>query len=357
MATSDWLGSVSDVQAQAAAVFCGLQTALHFVVPQGVQAPPLEAVFATVAAFAFGLSVALLLGSFLARTRRVQTRGGQAYLNRAKRQLVHGFPPFVPFAKALLGARPVQRYATRIAQLLGNAQVASTPLALVSLALLLLVVVVLASWLATGSPFVGLAVYGCAAACLLVYANAAEDKRAQAMRYAVPDVFRSMESCFQAGLSLLQTLQQVARETTGPLGAVFSRAAHRLQMGAPAEDALAELRSETLVPELAFAAVALDVQHQSGGSLAQVLQAARESVEGQLALSRALRVQTAQAKFSARVVSVMPFVLLAVFSFVSPGFLEPFFASVTGVCLLVLEFAMQGAGIFFVRRMLAVEVD
>ena len=47
--------------------------------------------------------------------------------------------------------------------------------------------------------------------------------------------------------------------------------------------------------ELAFIAVALDVQHASGGSLASVLDAARESVEGEIELERSLRVQTAQA--------------------------------------------------------------
>ena len=56
-------------------------------------------------------------------------------------------------------------------------------------------------------------------------------------------------------------------------------------------------------------------------TIAQVLEAAADTVKGELALRRALRVQTAQAKLSARVVVVMPFVLVAAFSLASPDFL------------------------------------
>ena len=104
-------------------------------------------------------------------------------------------------------------------------------------------------------------------------------------------------------------------------------------------------------------AVALDVQHQAGGSMRPVLEAARETVEGELALRRALRVQTAQARLSARVVTVMPFALVAVFSLVSKGFLDPFLQSPLGLGLLGLACAMEVAGVLAVRRKLNVEVS
>ena len=87
----------------------------------------------------------------------------------------------------------------------------------------------------------------------------------------------------------------------------------------------------------------------------QVLDAATDTVKGELALRRSLRVQTAQAKLSARVVVVMPFVLIAAFSLASPGFLMPFFSSVFGYALLSAAIVMQVAGIVLGRRALAVE--
>jgi tight adherence protein B len=125
-----------------------------------------------------------------------------------------------------------------------------------------------------------------------------------------------------------------------------------LETGGNAQEALAVFRRYEAVPELSFVAVALDVQHKAGGSLGPVLEAARESVEGEIDLARSLKVQTAQAKLSARIVTVMPFILIALFSFMSPGFLNPFFESVAGLALLSLALLMQAAGVIAVNRLL-----
>ncbi len=127
-------------------------------------------------------------------------------------------------------------------------------------------------------------------------------------------------------------------------------------MGAPATEALAVLERQRGVPELAFAAVALDVQHQSGGSIGPVLEAAQDSVESELELLRSLKVQTAQAKLSARVVTVMPFILVGLFSLMSPGFLSPFFESLPGMVMLAVALLMEAAGVLVVRRMLKVDL-
>ena len=183
------------------------------------------------------------------------------------------------------------------------------------------------------------------------------ERQEEALREAVPDVLHAMGSCFQAGFSLLQTFQQLAGEIKGPLGKRFAACAHLLETGHGSSEALGALRAGGKRSELAFVAVALDVQHQAGGSMRPVLEAARETVEGELALRRALRVQTAQARLSARVVTVMPFALVAVFSLVSKGFLDPFLQSPLGLGLLGLACAMEVAGVLAVRRMLNVEVS
>lgn len=181
------------------------------------------------------------------------------------------------------------------------------------------------------------------------------EKQSVQMREKVPDALRSFAVCFRSGLSLLQTLQQTSREMGGRLGRLFSTAAQRLEMGATTTEALALLQANRQVPELAFVAVALDIQHQSGGSLAPVLESARDSVESELDLMRSLRVQTAQAKLSASIVTIMPFVLAAFFSLMSPGFLAPFFSSIIGIALLALALGMQIAGVLIVRHMLSID--
>ncbi len=175
-----------------------------------------------------------------------------------------------------------------------------------------------------------------------------------ALRNAIPDALRSMSVCSFAGLSLPQTFNQVSRETQEPLKSLFLHVVHDLEAGRTTAEALASFRRDARISELAFIAVALDVQHKTGGGMQQILDTACDTVESELELRRSLKVQTAQAKLSARIVSAMPFLLVTVFSFVSPDFLAPFFSSFMGYVLLGVAVLMQGAGILIVRSMLSV---
>ena len=209
--------------------------------------------------------------------------------------------------------------------------------------------------IAFGNAFGAIACAICLIAVLSALFANEEDKRNEEVREAVPEALESLAACFGTGFTLLQTFNQVSREVPGPLGDTFARCAHVLETGGSAHEALDELRRSAYASELAFVAVALDVQHQSGGTIRQVLRAATDAVKGALSLRRSLRVQTAQAKLSARIVVVMPFILVAVFSLISPDFLTPFFSSPFGYALLGLAIVMQAAGILLVRRALSVD--
>lgn len=201
--------------------------------------------------------------------------------------------------------------------------------------------------LAAAAPLTALVGMGLAA-------HRALDRERERLRDAVPEVLRSLSACFHAGYTLLQTFRQVAQEAPADIARYFDRAASALETGRTVEQVLGELRSQMAVPELAFAIVALEVQHRTGGSVRSIVEAAGDAVGQELALRRSLRVQTAQARLSAQVVTIMPFALIAVLSLFTRDFLAPFFASPAGVAVLAVALGMQAAGVLAVRRLLEV---
>lgn len=228
-------------------------------------------------------------------------------------------------------------------------------------ALLSLLLAASATVAVMGAMLGGSAAFGVAAGCMafagvVAYVRNRNERRNMAMREEIPDVLRAFSMSFRSGHSLSQTLADASRETDGYMSRLLSTAADRLEMGATTAEALSSMRNNSRLPELSFVAVALDVQHKSGGSIAPVLESATDSIEGELRLMRSLRVQTAQAKLSASIVTVMPFILVALFSLMSPDFLAPFFSSVSGLAVLALALTMQLAGVLIVRRVLKVEV-
>ncbi|MDO4842589.1 MAG: type II secretion system F family protein [Phoenicibacter congonensis] len=187
----------------------------------------------------------------------------------------------------------------------------------------------------------------------LLGANSRLSRAMNDIREQVPDAIRCMSTCTKCGLSLLQTFEQASHECKGALGKVFALAHRRLNLGATVLESLEVFDTISSVPELKFIGLAFSVQHVTGGPISDVLDFARESVLNELELARTLRIQTTQAKMSATIVTLMPFILLAAFSFLSPGFLSPFFSSFIGATMLAIAIGMQALGVLIVRKILS----
>lgn len=310
---------------------------------------------AAVCAFACGFGIASRAAG-ARRMRPAYTASGEMRAGRAAAVLRNGIPAAQAAARLALRNRKIAALAQEGVLMCSSRGYATAPLQLLSVVIVTMAASALLAAAVTFSPVAAAAVPACIAALLAMSARGAREARFEEVQESVPEVLRSIDVCLQSGFTLLQTFEQVAKEAKGPLRQAFSQAAHLLEAGRPASEALESLRDSTSISELSFVSVALQVQHEAGGSMRQVLEAARDTVEGEIELKRSLRVHTAQAKLSARIVSVMPLVLVALFSVVSEGFLEPFFASPMGLGMLALAIVMQVAGIAAVRRTLSMEI-
>ncbi len=278
--------------------------------------------------------------------------GGTSFLWRAR----SGVSPLLPLCRYLLRFRGCLLVAGCAAAEFKGRGMAIADEAALSWVGAAALGVAAATFLLTGSAPACVAVLACAGVCAFQGAKAKEEARRDGLRESVPEALQSLAGCFQSGLTMPQAFERQAKELPGALGALFGEAATRIQLGAGVHGALDHLRRRADLPELSFVALALDIQHQTGGSMRAILESSSSALEEQLELKRSLRVQTAQARLSARVVTVLPFVLIALFSLVSVGFLDPFFASASGLALLAVALGLQVAGICCIRRMLAVDL-
>ena len=268
--------------------------------------------------------------------------------------LRNGIPFLLPLANKMLKNKRINSFVSSMVEMLNKKSIFCSPATLLSLSFLIATFIFLFSLAITRTLIFGLAIIAFIIAAFVIWDSSAKDRAFQKMQESIPELLRSMASCFQTGYSLLQTFEHIEQEDSTELGKLFGKCAHVLQTGGTSKQALEILQSQEVVPQLRFVAVALDIQHQTGGSMSEVLNSARTLVENELAILSAMRVQTAQAKLSARVVSILPFGLIAVFSLVSPGFLTPFFSSFVGLVMLAVAIGMQALGIILVRRILKV---
>lgn len=309
-----------------------------------------------VAAFFAGAS---LWSSFVERAKFARRERRIAFAvagDGVKAKLLrNGIKPLKGLSSKLLKVSFVDRYAEPLSDALNYRGYWTNKESILSLLIALSIIALMACSVAV-SPVFGITSVVCFLFLVSMRARKILDQRRIELRESIPEALQTMKSCFNAGYSLAQTLRYVADETAGPLGELFKNVCAELETGSTIDEALDYLKRESGESELTFLAAALEIQHRTGSSMKQVLDAARESVVDEIKLKQTLKTQTAQAKLSAQIVSIMPFVLIAVFSLVSEGFLSPFFESFIGMVLLGVALSMQAIGIFVVRRMLRVEV-
>ena len=287
-----------------------------------------------------------------ARSRRLQQRLGNS---NQLRLLQEGIPVLHRPAQILLGNVVIRRYCKRVCGALAQKGIIGQEQGFLSTLMTLCLAVVTLGFL-LGRFALGLLAGSALILFIGAWANRTLELRTQRMRDALPDALQAMSSCFGAGFTLQQTFSYLEQELKGPLSSLFRVAASSMKTGSSSQYALTRIQKEGGIPELSFVSVALAVQHQTGGSMQHVLDATRDSLKAELELQQSLRIHTAQAKLSARVVVGVTIGLVAAMMLISRDFLQPFFESSTGFAMLLLAFAMQVSGVLIVRHLLNAEL-
>jgi tight adherence protein B len=317
------------------------------------------AVVAAATSAALALPVALVQGVKVLRRSRLQARviGGEGEKSGLFAGLSrNGIAALRPLARLLLRVPWVAERCAICVKALGTCGFVMGPEKLCECLTMLFVLTAAAAYLLTGMPLAALCAAVLMAAFLFGRADKALAKWEGRLVEQIPDALRSLGICFNAGYSLQQAFEQTAQDTPDPLGAELRQASFDVCAGRSIEEALAALEGRTKATDLRFAIVALEIQHRTGGSLQELLENTADAVLASADLRRQLAVQTAQARLSAKVVTILPLVLVAALSLAMEGYLQTFFSSPEGLTLLFVALGMEAAGVFAVRRILGVDL-
>ena len=130
-------------------------------------------------------------------------------------------------------------------------------------------------------------------------------KRQEKIQKALPDALDMLTVCVEAGLGFDAALAQVARNTTGPLAAEFSRVLQEIQIGESRSQALRAMTERTTVPELRSFVSALVQAGELGITIADVL---REQAK-EMRLRRQQRAEEKAAKVPVKILFPLVFCL------------------------------------------------
>jgi tight adherence protein B len=160
------------------------------------------------------------------------------------------------------------------------------------------------------------------------------NKRNAALLEQFPDALSTVVRCVRVGIPMGEALRTVSRDALEPTKAEFTILADKVSIGIPLDVALRELAVRIKMTEYQFFATALTLQARSGGGITQTLETLAEVIRKRVGLKARGYALTAEARTSAMILSVLPFVAgAAIFVMQRPYILLLFYTKSGNACL------------------------
>jgi tight adherence protein B len=145
----------------------------------------------------------------------------------------------------------------------------------------------------------------------MLYVRAKQIARLSKLLGQLPDVFDLMARVIRAGQTLSQALQAVGDEFDPPIATEFSYCYEQQNMGLPPDAALRDLARRTGLLEIRIFVLAVMVQQQTGGNLAELLEKLATIVRDRFRMRARIKALTAEGRLQAVILlALVPFMFL-----------------------------------------------
>jgi tight adherence protein B len=167
----------------------------------------------------------------------------------------------------------------------------------------------------------------------------------------VPELAVAIADALAGGCSLRSALTEAASGTAGAAGHELRRTAAELTAGAATDDALEAMRRRARSPAMDVLVASCLLQRRAGGDLARLLRESARALEDQARLEDEVRSATAQARFTALIVVLLPLGGALLAELASPGWFAGLWSSFLTAWLVVIALALQVLAALLMQRL------
>ena len=193
-----------------------------------------------------------------------------------------------------------------------------------------------------------------------IYVKFRSKKRVTKFNSSLADTTAMLAASLRSGYSLLQSMDLVSKEGSGPVASEFRRVVQEVGLGLTTEVALANLLRRVPSDDLDLMVTAINIQHEVGGNLASILESIAHTIRERVRIKGEIRTLTAQGRISGYVITALPVGLAIFMTMINPGFMAPIFTwglpPKAWCCLPVTSGAMIIAGYFTIMKIVDIDI-
>ncbi|TNM45092.1 VWA domain-containing protein [Nocardioides albidus] len=180
-------------------------------------------------------------------------------------------------------------------------------------------------------------------------------RRRRAFDTALPEVLQLLSGALSAGLSLAQAVDTVVREGPEPIASEFKRVLVEARIGVSIEDAFEGVAHRFESRDFGWAVMAIRIQRQVGGNLAELLTTVAATMRERQFLRRHVRALSAEGRLSAVILCGLPVVFLLFLFLTNRTFLDPLLHDPRGWIMSGFGILWMVIGSFWMSRMVKVD--
>jgi tight adherence protein B len=200
---------------------------------------------------------------------------------------------------------------------------------------------------------VALALAAAAPYWVLLRARAARLKHIEAQ---LPEAADFLARALRAGHSFANVLKMVGDEMPDPIGGEFKVTYEEVNYGVPMNEALHNMATRIPLTDLRYLVLAVLIQRESGGNLAELLGNIGRLTRSRLKLLGQVSVLSAEGRMSAWILGLLPLGMMAISCVTNYGYISVLWTNPSGVRLLWIAAGMMLLGVAWMRVLIKIRI-
>lgn len=184
----------------------------------------------------------------------------------------------------------------------------------------------------------------------------ARQRRLIRIEQQLPDAADFIARALRAGHSFSNVLQIVGNELPEPLSGEFRIAREEINYGAPMNEALHAMAARIPLTDLRYLIIAVLIQRESGGNLAEILGNISQIIRARLKLVAHVRVLSAEGRMSAMILTLLPFAVLGMMLMLNPKYISLLWSDPGGVRMMWYGLGLMVVGGVWMRKIIRIHI-
>lgn len=160
-----------------------------------------------------------------------------------------------------------------------------------------------------------------------------------------PEAIDLMVRALRSGLPISEAIINCAHEIGAPVGTEFSTVESGMRLGRDLEPLLWDIAKRIDAPEFKFFIIALSVQRETGGNLAETLANLADVLRRRRTMRQKARAMASEARTTASILGCLPLLVTGVLMMTSPQYIMLMFVDPRGIILIGIAIGMLITGI------------